>query len=87
MVLRNTQLCWKVIHRYHNQNVYECSTIPASPCAGLTSSGDNSTESASPIHTQVLCSVTVLLQYTASLHLFNSAATFGISTVERFSAS
>ena len=48
MVLRNTQLCWKVIHRYHNQNVYECYTIPASPCAGVTSSGDNS---ASPIHT------------------------------------
>ena len=51
MGLRNTQLCWKVIHCYHNQNVYECYTIPASPCAGLTSSGDNSTESASPIHT------------------------------------
>ena len=51
MGLRNTQLCWKVIHRYHNHNVYECYTIPASSCAGLTSSGDNSTESASPIHT------------------------------------
>ena len=50
MALRNTQLCWKVIHRYHNQNVYVV-LIPASSCAGLTSSGDNSTESASPIHT------------------------------------